>query len=96
MALLKLVGVEKSFGGVNAVDGVDMEVGQEWVAVVGPNGAGKTTLVNIISGFVKPDRGRVLFKGVDVTRRGPAERVKMGIVRAFQPPSSPKRASSST
>lgn len=86
MALLKLVGVEKSFGGVKAVDGVDMEVGQEWVAVVGPNGAGKTTLVNIISGFVKPDRGRVLFKGVDVTRRGPAERVKMGIVRAFQLP----------
>ncbi len=84
-ALLRVINVYKYFGGVRAVDGVSLDVGWgERLFIVGPNGAGKTTLVNLISGYLRPDRGSVVFKGEDVTNLGLAERVRRGIVRSFQ------------
>ncbi len=75
----------RSFGGLTAVDGVDLDLAQgEIRAVIGPNGAGKTTLVSMICGRLKPSSGRILFDGVDITRRRPWERVALGIVYTFQ------------
>jgi branched-chain amino acid transport system ATP-binding protein len=77
--------LSKSFGGVVAVDGVDLTVREgELMAIIGPNGAGKTTLFNLITGFEKPDSGRVLFLGKDVTGERPYNLARMGLVRTFQ------------
>ncbi|MEM4352008.1 MAG: ATP-binding cassette domain-containing protein, partial [Candidatus Caldarchaeum sp.] len=66
--MLRVVNVTKKFGELTALSGVSFEVRQgECVGIIGPNGAGKTTLFNIISGFMKPNAGRVEFMGVDVT-----------------------------
>lgn len=83
--LLRVTGVSKHYGGVTAVDGMSMTVrpGQT-VGLVGPNGAGKTTFFEIISGFVVPDEGQVVFDGYDVTKVGPELRAELGIVRSFQ------------
>ncbi|AEA12682.1 ABC transporter related protein [Thermoproteus uzoniensis 768-20] len=87
-ALLQASGLRKSFGGVKALDGVDIEVASgERVAVVGPNGSGKTTLINAITGFVKLDGGAIRLEGRDITRLPPEKRVKLGIARSFQLPS---------
>ncbi|MBF0497640.1 MAG: ATP-binding cassette domain-containing protein, partial [Deltaproteobacteria bacterium] len=57
----------RSFGGIRAVDGVSFELkANQVLGIIGPNGSGKTTLVNLLTGFVKPDQGRILFKGKDV------------------------------
>ncbi len=78
-------GVRKSFGGIVAVDGVDLTVREgELMAVIGPNGAGKTTLFNLITGFEKPDAGEVRFLGRDVTGEKPYNLARMGLVRTFQ------------
>jgi branched-chain amino acid transport system ATP-binding protein len=78
-------GLRKSFGGIVAVDGVDLAVREgELMAIIGPNGAGKTTLFNLITGFEKPDSGRVLFLGKDVTGEKPYNLARMGLVRTFQ------------
>ena len=83
--LLRLEQVTKSFGGVMAVRAVDLTVAQgEILGVIGPNGAGKTTLFNLITGFYRPDRGRVFFDEKDITASGPADRCKRGIARTFQ------------
>jgi branched-chain amino acid transport system ATP-binding protein len=75
----------KRFGGVNAVDGVSLDVADgEICSVIGPNGAGKTTLFNLISGSFKPDRGRVTFRGEDFTGRMPKAITRGGIARSFQ------------
>jgi len=85
MAILELKGLNKSFGGVVAVGGVDLQVEQGRIySVIGPNGAGKTTLFNLISGFYRCDRGRVTFKGRDVTGFKPEQIVKLGMGRSFQ------------
>jgi branched-chain amino acid transport system ATP-binding protein len=86
-AILKVVNVSKSFGGVKALDNVSFEVSRgEVLGIIGPNGAGKTTLINVITGFVKPDGGKVFFKGKDITGM-PAHRIaNMGIARTFQVP----------
>ncbi len=85
--VLSVEGVSKHFGGVRAVDGVSLQVGAgEAVGVIGPNGSGKTTLVNLVTGFVWPDKGRVWFRGTDVTRRPVEARVRLGMVRSFQTP----------
>jgi branched-chain amino acid transport system ATP-binding protein len=85
MAILELKGLMKSFGGVVAVGGVDLQVEQGRIySVIGPNGAGKTTLFNLISGFYRCDRGRVMFKGRDVTGFKPEQIVKLGMGRSFQ------------
>jgi len=70
---------------VVAVDRVNLDVAPGEVhALIGPNGAGKTTLINLITGMLKPDGGRILLEGEDVTALRPEERVKRGLVRTFQ------------
>src|SRR5262249_25216231 len=82
---LSITDVSKRFGGVAAVDEISVEVEQgALVSIIGPNGAGKTTLLNIISGFFKPDRGRIVLQGKDITARRPNEIAALGIARTFQ------------
>lgn len=83
--LLKTQDLRKYFGAVRAVDGVSISVDEgEFVSLVGPNGSGKTTLLNLISGLLKPDRGKVIFMGRDVTRLPPYKRARLGMARSFQ------------
>jgi len=85
MSLLEIKNVTKAFGGVTALEGVSVNVEENTLlGIIGPNGSGKTTLVNIVTGFVKPDKGSVLFKGREVTGRPPYKVSNMGIGRAFQ------------
>lgn len=83
--MLKVEGVDKSFGEFMAVNGADLAVGNgELVAVIGPNGAGKTTLFNLITGQLKSDRGRIEFMEKEITNIPPYEICKRGIARSFQ------------
>jgi len=85
MALLSTEDVTMRFGGVTALDGVAIAIEPgEIVGLLGPNGAGKTTLFNVISGFLKPDRGRIVFAGDEIQHLLPYERVAAGIGRTFQ------------
>jgi branched-chain amino acid transport system ATP-binding protein len=85
MSLLQVENVSKRFGDLIAVDGVSMTVEQgELRAVIGPNGAGKTTFFNLISGFLTPSSGKIVFDGKDVTKLLPAQRVWRGMARTFQ------------
>jgi branched-chain amino acid transport system ATP-binding protein len=87
MALLRLQEITVRFGGVTALDGVDMCVGTgEVVGLIGPNGAGKSTLFNVLSGYVRPQSGRALFRGHDLLRAAPDKRARAGIGRTFQTP----------
>ncbi len=82
---LSITGVSKRFGGVTAVGDVSAEVPKgKIVSVIGPNGAGKTSLLNMISGFYKPDTGRILLAGRDITRERPSEIAALGVARTFQ------------
>ena len=74
-----------SFGGVNALSDVSMDVREnEILAVIGPNGAGKTALLNCISGFYKPQKGEIFYDGREITRMRPDKVAKLGIARTFQ------------
>jgi len=85
MSLLQVENVSKRFGDLIAVDGVSMTVEQgELRAVIGPNGAGKTTFFNLISGFLTPSSGKIVFDDKDVTKLLPAQRVWRGMARTFQ------------
>jgi ABC-type branched-subunit amino acid transport system ATPase component len=85
MSLLQLEGVSKFFGGVKAVDGVDLVVNQgEIVSVIGPNGAGKTTLFNVVTGFNDPTAGKITFDGFNITGLKPNQVTKAGIARTYQ------------
>lgn len=85
--LLSTRGLSLRFGGVVAADAIDFDLMPgERLAVVGQNGAGKTTFINICTGFLKPDAGRVYFDGVDITRRGPRSITRRGVGRSFQLP----------
>jgi branched-chain amino acid transport system ATP-binding protein len=84
-ALLQAAGLGKSFGGVAAVRDVTLAVAAgEIVAMIGPNGAGKTTCFNLLTKFLTPSRGRILFDGRDITALKPAEVARLGMVRSFQ------------
>jgi branched-chain amino acid transport system ATP-binding protein len=87
MTLLEVDGIAKRFGGVAAVDhvGFDVEEGRI-LAVIGPNGAGKTTLINLVTGVIRPDEGRVRFRGQDVTGVPLHLLARRGLGRSFQHP----------
>ncbi|HIP85920.1 MAG TPA: ATP-binding cassette domain-containing protein, partial [Pyrodictium sp.] len=83
--MLVVEDVWKRFGGVVALAGVSISVYEgERLAIIGPNGSGKTTLFNVITGYVKPDKGRVSFDGQDITGKKPYQIARLGIARTFQ------------
>ena len=87
MALLELEKVTKRFGGLIAVDRVDLQIKRgQFVGIVGPNGSGKTTLFNCISGVFFPEEGHIIFEGQDITNLPPYKRAPLGIGRTFQIP----------
>ncbi|MDT7860518.1 MAG: ATP-binding cassette domain-containing protein [Candidatus Calditenuis sp.] len=85
--LIRCEGLSKRFGETWALRDVTMVLKEgEVLGVIGPNGSGKTTLLNVISGLVRPDGGRVVIGGVDVTGKGPRAVASMGVRRTFQVP----------
>jgi len=83
--MLRIGDIDKSFGEFMAVNGAGLNVGKgELVAVIGPNGAGKTTLFNLITGQLKPDKGKITFMEEDITNLPPYQICKKGIARSFQ------------
>ena len=83
--LLETAGLTKRFGGVVAVNAIDLAIAEGQVfGIIGPNGAGKTTLINLISGHFRADGGAIRFAGVDVTRLRPDQLARRGIARTFQ------------
>jgi ABC-type branched-subunit amino acid transport system ATPase component/MFS family permease len=84
-AEIEVRGISLSFGGNNALSDVSLHADRgEIVGIIGPNGAGKTTLFDVVSGFLRPDAGRVEFAGVDVTDRTASARARLGLGRSFQ------------
>jgi branched-chain amino acid transport system ATP-binding protein len=85
MSILTVEGVSKSFGGLMAVSGASFTMAEgELLGLIGPNGAGKTTLFHVISGFLRPDEGRVRYAGEDLTGLRPHAICQRGMVRTFQ------------
>src|SRR5437899_10185371 len=85
MSVLETTGVSIRFGGLQALLDVSLEVGEfEIVGLIGPNGAGKTTCFNCITGFYRPQAGRVLYKDQDVSTLSAHERSALGMGRTFQ------------
>ena len=83
--VLETRGLVKEFKGFVAVDGVDLRVKRgEIHALIGPNGAGKTTCFNLLTKFLVPTRGQILFEGEDITREKPAQIARRGVIRSFQ------------
>lgn len=83
--ILRVENVSKKFGGVVALNNVSFDVYQgEFLGIIGPNGSGKTTLFNIITGFIKPDKGRIIYENIDITNMKPYEIARLGIARTFQ------------
>lgn len=86
-ALLEAKGLEKRFGSVVAASNINVAVdGREVVGIIGSNGAGKTTFVNMVTGYVKPSAGRILYDGRDITALAPRAVTRIGITRSFQIP----------
>ncbi len=84
-ALLQVSNLSKSFGALRATDAVDLEVEDgETLAVIGPNGAGKTTLISQLAGNLRPDSGRIVFAGEDITALAAPRRARKGLARSFQ------------
>lgn len=83
--MLKVINVTKKFGELVALNNVSLTINEgECRGIIGPNGAGKTTLFNVISGFMRPTSGRIIFNGLDITGYKPYRLVDMGLVRTFQ------------
>lgn len=83
--LLEVDGISKAFRGVQALNGVSFKISEgEFVGLIGPNGSGKTTLFNVITGFLRPSAGRVLFDGQVVTGQAPSKTARRGLVRTWQ------------
>jgi len=84
-AILSIQGLRKSFGKFIAIDGLDLNVNSDIItSLIGPNGAGKTTFINLVTGGLRPDKGKILFKGDDVTHLSPDKLVRKKITRSFQ------------
>ncbi len=87
MSILSISGIKKSFDGNQVLDGVDMELDAGKVyQLIGPNGCGKTTLINIITGLLEPDEGKITFEGKDITHKGLFDTYKAGLIRTWQTP----------
>jgi branched-chain amino acid transport system ATP-binding protein len=85
MAFLKAENLSKSFGGLRVINRINFEIHQgEILGLIGPNGSGKTTLFNLITGFLKPDSGKILFEEKDITNAPSHQTCQMGIARTFQ------------
>ncbi len=85
MSILETAKLTKYFGDTHAVDHVDLTVAEgEVLALIGSNGAGKTTLVNLISGLIPPDSGKIVFQGTDITAASIHRKIELGIARSFQ------------
>ncbi|MCJ7594562.1 MAG: ABC transporter ATP-binding protein [Desulfobacterales bacterium] len=85
MPIFEIKNLVKSFGGLRAIDRVSFSIKERSItSLIGPNGAGKTTAFSLITGFLKPDSGNVLFHGRDITGMAPHKIVNLGIVRTFQ------------
>ena len=85
MALLQVKQITRYFKGLAALHEVDLEVFPgEILGIIGPNGAGKTTLFNVVTGFLHPSSGEILFKGEDITGLKPEEIAAKGLLRTFQ------------
>jgi branched-chain amino acid transport system ATP-binding protein len=83
--ILETRGLTKAFQGFIAVNGVDLRVRRGHIhALIGPNGAGKTTVFNLLTKFLIPDRGQILYRGEDITLARPAQIARRGVVRSFQ------------
>ena len=83
--VLEVIRVSKRFLGLQALKEVSLHLEEgEILAVIGPNGAGKSTLLNLLSGLLRPDSGRILFQGQDITHLPPEARTHLGLGRAFQ------------
>ncbi|MFM7255271.1 MAG: ABC transporter ATP-binding protein [Betaproteobacteria bacterium] len=83
--ILQTKGLGKDFKGFTAVSDLDLSVRRGTIhALIGPNGAGKTTVFNMLTRFLSPSRGRILFKGIDITAEKPSQVARRGIVRSFQ------------
>jgi len=83
--ILETEDLTKEFAGFTAVGGVDLRVRRGTIhALIGPNGAGKTTCFNLLTKFLSPTRGRIMFKGQDITAMQPADVARLGLVRSFQ------------
>jgi branched-chain amino acid transport system ATP-binding protein len=83
--ILKVDSLSKNFGGVKAVDCVSFSLKEgEFLGIIGPNGAGKTTLLNLITGFLKPDMGKVFYRGKDITGWQPHRICELGMARTLQ------------
>ena len=85
MSLISIQGLTKRFGALVATNNVSVEIEREGIlSIIGPNGAGKTTFFNLLTGFLRPDSGKILYNGDDVTGKKPYQIIKHGISRAFQ------------
>ncbi|MBI0432260.1 ABC transporter ATP-binding protein [Roseomonas sp. KE0001] len=85
--LLSAQGLKLAFGGVKAADGIDLDVMEgEFLAIIGPNGAGKTTFINMTTGYLKPQAGRITYRGQSLLGLSPRRIVDLGVARSFQLP----------
>ena len=85
--MITISAISKRFDGIRALDGCSFEIVSDSITgLIGPNGAGKTTLFNIVTGFLQPDAGRILFNGRDVTGLPPYVLFNLGLMRTFQIP----------
>lgn len=83
--MLRVEALTKNFGGLAAVNAVDMSIEEgELVGLIGPNGAGKTTFFNLLTGYIRPTSGRVVFEGRDLTGKKPHAVASRGVIRSFQ------------
>src|SRR5262245_19086016 len=85
MALLQTIDLKRYFGETRAVDNVNLSIQErEFVSLVGPNGAGKTSLINVVTAHLRPESGKIPFRGEHITAKTVTQRVRAGIARSFQ------------